>query len=448
MAKEKIIYVCDSCGNETSKWQGQCPVCKEWNSLSEFKVPGKHISSGNYTAKTPQSLTKVSENAEKRIKTGIREFDRVLGGGFVLGSIVLFGGEPGIGKSTLQLQVCSMIRKKTLYVSGEESGSQIKIRSKRLGQAEDKIDILSTQNLKDIQDVVGKGYQLLTVDSIQTVFDPDITGQLGGITQVKNAAYQLQALAKENDLTVVIIGHITKEGRVAGPKTLEHLVDTVLYLEGDQYHNQRIIRAVKNRFGSTGETGIFEMTSKGLIEVANPSALFLEQRTADPGSAVTAVVEGKRPLLLEVQALTERSIFGYPKRRAQGINLNRIEMLVAVLSKRTKLNLADKDVYVNIVGGLTIREPASDLAICLAIASSVNDLAIPSDLVAIGEIGLSGEMRLVNDIEVRLKEARRLGFKQAIVPKLRGKKFISKQMKIIEINTLKQALQQLKLIKR
>jgi len=448
------IYVCDSCGNETLKWQGRCPVCGEWNTLKEVKNP--HLQqrhgfglktevsfSGSRGTKTPCSLAKVREDRQGRVETGIDEFDRVLGGGFVPGTLVLLGGEPGIGKSTLLLQVASLLNKKVLYASGEESEGQIKIRSKRIARRGGEIDLLSTQNLEDIVTAAKKKYALLVVDSIQTVFDPGIGGQIGGIAQVKGSAYQLQALAKDKDLAVVLVGHITKEGRVAGPKTLEHLVDTVLYLEGDRYHHQRIIRATKNRFGSTGETGIFQMTKAGLEEVKNPSALFLEQRAANAGSAVTAIIEGKRPLLIEVQALTEKSVFGYPKRRAQGITLNRLEMLAAVLSKRTDLNLADKDIYVNIVGGLTIQEPAADLAIVLAIASSVINQPINNKLIGLGEVGLGGEIRMINDLEIRLREAGRLGFKKALISKSKGRKFVSKMISIKQVSTLAEAIKEM-----
>ncbi len=439
MVKEKIIFICDSCGNETLKWQGRCPACGDWNSLKQFSAP-KSKGRARHRAKTPRSLAKVKERDDQRYESGIGEFDRVLGGGFVPGTLVLLGGEPGIGKSTLLLQIASLLGKKVLYVSGEESEGQIKIRSRRIVKEDKNIDLLSTQSLDDIISAAKKDYSLLVVDTIQTVFDPEMAGQIGGIAQVKGSAYQLQALAKERGLAVVLIGHITKQGRVAGPKTLEHLVDTVLYLEGDRYHNQRIIRANKNRFGSTGETGIFQMTREGLEEVKNPSALFLEQRTEGPGSAVTAIVEGQRPLLIEAQALTERSVFGYPKRRTQGITLNRLEMLAAVLSKRTNLNLSDKDIYVNIVGGLTVQEPAVDLAICLAIASSVNDKPIEKSLVCLGEVGLAGEIRLISDLELRLREARRLGFKKILVPKLKGRRFVSKRLQIQEISTLAEAI--------
>ena len=441
MARDKIIYICDSCGNETLRWQGQCPACGEWNSLKEVKsIKGTGSRAENRKIIRPEPLDRIKFSQGNRLKTKISEFDRVLGGGFIKGSVVLLAGEPGIGKSTLLLQVAAKISGKVLYLSGEESEEQIKIRSKRIINKGENIDILPSQNLADLFAVPVNSYSLIIIDSIQTIVDTTIDGQPGGIAQVKGSAHQLKNLAKEKGVPIVLAGQITKEGRVAGPKTLEHLVDTVCYLEGDKYHDQRIIRTIKNRFGSTGEAGIFKMTRAGLEEVTNPSALFLEQRAANAGSAVTVIVEGQRPLLIEVQALTERTVFGYPKRRTQGVTLNRLEMLAAVLSKRAGVNLADKDIYVNIIGGLSTQEPAIDLAIGLAITSSVADQPIADDLVLLGEIGLSGEIRMVNDIERRLREAKKLGFKKALIPPLRERKFVSKQIEIKEVSTLKEAI--------
>ncbi len=435
--KDKTVYVCESCGNEFLNWQGQCPACKNWNTLKEvkqIKTPGKEIEK-----KKPQALSKIEKKEKDRFSSKIKEFDRVLGGGIVPGSIVLLAGEPGIGKSTLLLQVAQKVNKNVLYVTGEESEAQLKNRSERILTDDSGLDILASQNIDDIRSIA-TNYELIVVDSIQTIADPKLNSQPGGVAQVKRTAQALQTIGKTEEIAVVISGQITKEGRVAGPKTLEHLVDTVLYLEGEEFRDQRIIRAIKNRFGSTGEAGIFQMTRNGMEEVKNPSDIFLKNRSGEPGSVVSIIMEGQRPLMIEVQALTERTVFGYPTRRGEGVKKNRIELLSAVLSKRTQIDLSDKDIYVNIIGGLSVEEPSIDLGICLAIISSVLDHSFNEKWACLGEVGLSGEIRMVGDLEKRIREARKMGFEKILIPKIKGKKFTSKEIKIAELGTLKEAL--------
>lgn len=442
--KNKTIYVCESCGNEFLNWEGQCPACKNWNTLKEMK---QIETSGNkdMERKKPQPLSKIEKKEKDRFSSKIMEYDRVLGGGIVPGSIVLLAGEPGIGKSTLLLQVAQKVNKKVLYVTGEESKAQLRNRSERVldEDSENGLDILASQNIDDIRSVASQ-YQLIIVDSIQTIVDPSVNSQPGGVAQVKRAAQALQTIAKTKEIAVIISGQITKEGRVAGPKTLEHLVDTVLYLEGEEFRDQRIVRAIKNRFGSTGEAGIFQMTRNGMEEVKNPSDIFLKNRSGEPGSVVSIIMEGQRPLMIEVQALTERTVFGYPTRRGEGVKKNRIELLSAVLSKRTQIDLSDKDIYVNIIGGMSVEEPSIDLGICLAIISSVLDQPINKKWACLGEVGLSGEIRMVSDLEKRIREAKKMGFEKILIPKIKEKKFTSKKIGIIELGTLKEALKTFK----
>jgi DNA repair protein RadA/Sms len=440
MAKNKKIYICESCGNEFPKWQGQCPGCGDWNRIKEFKIDkAKH--QGGESSKMPTKISSISASSKNRLTTNIREFDLVLGGGLVPGSITLLSGQPGIGKSTILIQVASQIKGKVLYLSGEESEDQIKARYDRLGLKEiGDIELLASQDINNLERLISKEVKLIIVDSIQTVYDSNTDRSAGGVAQIKACGYQLQRIAKEKEVSVIVTGHITKQGRIAGPMTLEHLVDTVLYLEGDNRYDQRILKSVKNRFGSTGEVGIFKMTKKGLKEITNPSSIFLSE-SISAGTVKSSIIEGQRPLVVEIQALAEKSVFGYPKRRAQGISANRLEMLAAVVSNKTKVNLSGKDVYVSIVGGLSVDEPSIDLAVCLSVISSAKNRPIDSDLVCFGEIGLSGETRPVAFTEPRLKEIRKQGFNKVLISEVKGKVYKSKSVEIITVGTLKEAVE-------
>lgn len=411
MAKEnQTIFVCSNCGEEYMKWQGKCDICHEWNSLKEFK--SKKIRQINSSADSePVDLDKINIKSVQRVTTGKVEFDRVLGsGGFVPGSVVLLGGDPGIGKSTLLLQVVADL-KRTLYISGEESAEQVKIRFDRIASKNKDLKFLSETNLETVLVVAEKNRpDFLVIDSIQTIYSQEFPSTPGSIVQVRESALKLQQFAKSSGTTVILVGHVTKEGTVAGPKMLEHLVDVVLYLEGERFQNTRILRGVKNRFGATDEIGIFEMTEKGLMEISNPSKLFLAERLNEPGSIITSTIEGTRALLVEVQALTSPAVFGYPQRRANGFDLNRLQLIIAVLQKRAGLSLSNQDVFINIVGGFKIAEPAVDLAVALAINSVSKGQKLSNRLCVFGEVGLSGEIRQVNLEAKRLNEARRLGF--------------------------------------
>lgn len=419
MPNPQIIFVCSNCGEEYLKWQGKCDNCGQWNTLKEFKVQSSKLQRERpQSISEPVELSKVTIKNFHRITTKIGEFDRVLGAGIVPGSIVLLGGDPGIGKSTLILQVATKLDD-VLYVSGEESAEQIKMRFDRLGL---KSKSLKLQNDIDLDSILQIAENLkpkvLIVDSIQTVYSSNFPSTPGSIVQVRECALRLQQLAKTTGTAVVLIGHVTKEGSVAGPRTLEHLVDVVLYLEGEQYHNNRILRAAKNRYGATDEIGIFEMTEKGLIEVSNPSKLFLAERLKNvSGSVITATVEGTRSFLVEVQALTTATIFGYPQRRTAGFDLNRLQLLIAVLQKRAGLNLSNQDVFINITGGVRIKEPAVDLAVILAVAGAYKNKSLHPKLCVFGEVGLSGEVRKVPHDQKRTAEAKRLGFSKFIQEK-------------------------------
>lgn len=410
MKKNRTIYICNECGNEFVAWSGQCSLCGAWNSIIEFKVSGK-----TGTEKREIKVLKIiskNESRFERIKTGIGEFDRVVGGGITPGSLILFGGEPGIGKSTLVLQICAKISK-TFYISAEESVEQISERARRLGIEEAGIDIVSDGDLEAIKnEVIINKPKLLIVDSIQTVYLSSIGSTAGSVVQVKECGLFLQRLSKEENIPIIIIGHVTKEGNLAGPRMLEHLVDVVLYFEGDRYHDLRILRGVKNRFGPTNEVGIFSMEERGLEEVINPSDVFLKERQNSPGSAITVTLEGTRPLLVEVQALVVPTNFGYPRRMSSGFDLNRLNLLSAVITKTTKINLANFDIYVNITGGIKLDEPAIDLAVVSAIISSYKNIPLPRKTVIYGEVGLSGEVRGVKREKDRIKQAKQLGFKQ------------------------------------
>ena len=421
MAKPSTVFVCSNCGNESSKWFGRCIACNEWNTCYEEKVNLK--SNGKSTTKKTATTIKLDDVKKQdivRTKTGFDELDRVLGGGLVKGSLTLLGGEPGIGKSTLILQICNKIKGEgqVLYVSGEESAQQIKIRADRLGIKDNNIVFLGETDIDVIEDAILKtNPKLVIIDSIQTMYSDEITSGPGSVSQVREITARIMKMCKQQEITTIIIGHVTKDGNIAGPRVLEHMVDTVLYLEGERYFASRILRGVKNRFGSTNEIGMFEMNDIGMCEIANPSSVLLSEKNENvAGSIVVASIEGTRPILVELQALTSTSVFGMPRRTANGIDYNRLTLLIAVLEKRTGLPLGNQDVYLNIVGGIKINEPALDLGIILAVSSSFKNIPIPNDVIAIGEVGLTGEVRSVNQIEKRIKEAEKLGFKKCIIP--------------------------------
>jgi DNA repair protein RadA/Sms len=449
VAKNKSKFVCQQCGFETLRWFGRCPECGEWNTLVEEVV--KTISGKSNDRKSmqqPQSLLKIENLAVERLDLGMSELNRVLGGGLVLGSIVLLAGDPGIGKSTLLLQAANHVAQwtaKVLYISGEESVQQIKMRASRLGLQAENLFLWAETDLDLLeQEIEALKPSLVIVDSIQTVFCRELTSTLGSIGQIKEATSRLATLVKGLHIPLIIVGHVTKEGSIAGPRVLEHMVDTVLYFEGERHHQYRILRAIKNRFGSTFELGVFEMQNNGLVEVINPSQAFLAERpTASPGSVVVASIEGTRPILVEIQALVSRSAFGQPRRMATGADYNRVNLLMAVLEKRVGLNLSQQDAYVNIVGGIKIQEPALDLAIAVALASSLKNRPCLSNLVVIGEVGLTGEIRSIPFVEKRLHEAKKLGFSHALIPygsKLSCSHIKDEGLEIIEIKTLKEAL--------
>ena len=422
-SKSKTIYICQSCGAEFSKWQGRCSQCREWDSLVETVVSAgrpKVYGQRQKLVASPKKLSSI-ESGFKRSKTGIFEFDRVLGGGIVPGSVVLLTGEPGIGKSTLLLQIAEQIARgggRVLYICGEESPVQIKSRALRLGVRSENLELFAETDVDVISSQLSAvGCQLAIVDSIQTLTTGDLAGGAGGVGQVRECAERLRCIAKETDIPIILVGHITKAGGLAGPKILEHLVDAVLSLKGDRFHGFRILRSSKNRFGSCFEVGVFEMADKGLIEVSNPSALFLAERnTGVPGSVVTASVEGTRPVLVEIQALAVPSKFKYPRRTASGFSLKRLQLLAAVLDKRVGISLQDKDIYVNVASGFRVLEPAADLAVLLALASAVSDMSLDPMLCGFGEVGLGGEVRQVLGRERRVSEAVRLGFLKIVAP--------------------------------
>ncbi|MBP5601070.1 MAG: DNA repair protein RadA [Lachnospiraceae bacterium] len=424
MPKKSTVFFCSSCGYESSKWMGQCPSCKEWNTFTEEPVVKmkRAVQTASFSSTEPVLLKDISVDDSKRIKTGFDEFDRVLGGGIVKGSLVLIGGDPGIGKSTILLQVTKNLvnmGEKVLYVSGEESLRQIKLRANRLGTDFDNLLLLCETNLDAITEVIKKNVPTtVVIDSIQTMYREDIASAPGSVSQVREATSLLMQIAKQLEINIFIVGHVTKEGAVAGPRILEHMVDTVLYFEGDRHASYRILRGVKNRFGSTNEIGVFEMREEGLREVKNPSEYMLFGKAEDAsGSVITCTMEGTRPLMIEIQALLCRSNFGIPRRQATGMDFNRVNLLMAVIEKRGGLQIGDQDAYVNIAGGIKINEPAMDLATVLAIISSYRNKAIDSKTVAFGEVGLSGEVRAVNNARLRVMEAKKLGFKTVVLPK-------------------------------
>lgn len=423
--KQKTMFYCTECGNETPKWAGKCPACGAWNTIVEqpTRIGGKEQRKSGHPLqplRRPHPVTELQGSEELRFPTGMGELDRVLGGGAVQGSLVLVGGAPGIGKSTLMLQICSKLceTSKVLYVSGEESEHQLKLRAQRLKVESDCLYVLSETNLGEILELVAEEKpDVLIVDSIQTLYNDALESPAGSVSQVKDCTMSLMQMAKGQGITVFVIGHVNKEGAIAGPKVLEHMVDCVLYFEGDQHTTYRILRAAKNRFGATNEIGVFEMRDVGLAEVENPSEMLLSGRPEDaPGTCVTCVMEGVRPVLAEIQALVGTASAGNPRRTSNGFDYNRASMLLAVLEKRGGLKVSACDAYLNIIGGLWLDEPAADLAAVVALASSYLDRSVPNDLVAIGEVGLTGELRMVSQLEQRISEVRRLGFKRCLVP--------------------------------
>ena len=427
LKNKKTVYFCQECGYESAKWMGQCPGCKAWNTFVEETVSAKKNPSGNLKAsekrQDPVILKDISLSEDERQTTQIGELDRVLGGGIVPGSLVLVGGDPGIGKSTLLLQVCRNLAENqvtVLYISGEESLRQIKLRANRIGDFNDKMQLLCETNLEVIREVIErKKPDVVVIDSIQTMFHEDVSSAPGSVSQVRESTNILMQIAKGMGISVFIVGHVTKEGNVAGPRVLEHMVDTVLYFEGDRHASYRVLRAVKNRFGSTNEIGVFEMCNTGLEEVKNPSEYMLNGRPEDaPGSVVACSMEGTRPILVEIQALVCQSNFGIPRRTAVGTDFNRVNLLMAVLEKKVGIHLGTSDAYVNIAGGMKMTEPAIDLGICLAIVSSCKDVVIPDKVMVFGEVGLSGEIRAVSMAGQRVQEAKKLGFETVMLPEV------------------------------
>ena len=445
MAKSKTTFICQQCAASYTKWSGKCENCGEWNSLVEQassasagkSAVSRGASSGSILK--AQSMRSIDiENKVDRISTNIPDLDDVLGGGILPGGVMLLAGQPGIGKSTLLLQVAAetATSKRVLYVSGEESASQVRLRAKRLGaDSSDSLEFIASTSADDIGATIRSGhYDIVIVDSIQTLSLEDVTSAPGSVSQITNSSNVIIRSAKDSNAAVILVGHVTKEGSIAGPKVLEHLVDVVLQFEGDRYGGFKIVRATKNRFGSTAEAAIFEMYEGGLRLVENPSAALLEERRDTDGSVVLATMEGNRPLLVEIQALVNPTSFGYPKRTASGFDLNRLNLLVAVLERRTKLKLSDKDIYVNVVGGLKLADPAADLAVCMAIASAAAERKLNAKTVVFGEVGLGGEIRSVQHFDRRIQEAKKLGFKSALAPKYQNTTFIK------PVEDLRQAL--------
>lgn len=451
MAKEKTLFYCTDCGNEVLRWQGQCPACGSWNTIVEKPSAPKSKTPKSSSGRRetigftrPRLLKDVETTNELRFETGMGELDRVLGGGAVKGSLVLVGGAPGIGKSTLMLQICDNLCRfaKVLYVSGEESERQIKLRAERLHVNGEELYLMAETNLENIIEASEElKPDILIIDSIQTLYNGDLTTSPGSVGQIKDCTLALMSLAKGMGITVFVIGHINKEGSIAGPKVLEHMVDCVLYFEGEQQTTYRILRAAKNRFGATNEIGVFEMADTGLTEVPNPSEMLLSGRPTDtPGTCVTCAMEGVRPILAEVQALLTPTSFSVPRRMVSGVDFNRTMLLLAVLEKRGGLLVNSCDAYINVIGGLELDEPAVDLATIIALASSFRDKAVPGDLAAIGEIGLTGELRSVNAINQRLAEVRRLGFTKCVIPSRCGKVIVPDGLRLIQCHNIREVL--------
>ncbi|MBL8156784.1 MAG: DNA repair protein RadA [Anaerolineae bacterium] len=450
MAKTRSKYVCQNCGYQSPKGFGRCPNCGQFNTMVEEIVEVSKPAAGRRptgpTRIAPQRLNEISGDVGERLFIPLEEFNRVLGGGIVPGSIILLGGEPGVGKSSLLLQVCALIAQSigtVLYVSGEESARQIKMRADRFHIESDEMFLLTETNLSTIFEEVRQiNPAVLIIDSIQTMYIEEHESSPGSVTQVRECASRLQHLAKSSGMSVFLVGHVTKEGSIAGPRVLEHIVDTVLYLEGDPFQAYRLLRSVKNRFGATSEVGVFEMSSDGMTEVPNPSEVFLAERVVNaPGSAIAITMEGTRPLLVELQSLTSPTAFGNPRRTPNGVDMNRLLLISAVLSKRVGLRLHEQDIFVNVIGGLKVDEPASDLAMAAAMASSYFDQPVPADVALVGEVGLSGELRAVGQLTARLNEAVKLGFKRVIIPRLRRKlEALPPGLKLVEARSLAEAL--------
>ncbi len=454
MAKAKTIFVCNECGYESSKWLGKCPACNSWNTFFEQKVVESKSNKGSNRLSTskeknvPRELNKYESEEEIRITTGINELDRVLGGGLVKGSLILLGGEPGIGKSTLILQLCDKVKGegKVLYVSGEESAEQVKLRSDRLGINNEDIMFLGETNIEIVDNAIMELQpKLVIIDSVQTMYSEDLSAAVGSVSQVREITSQIMRICKERKITTFLIGHVTKDGNIAGPRVLEHMVDTVLYIEGERYFSYRVLRSIKNRFGSTNEIGMFEMQDKGMCEITNPSDVLISERNGNPaGSCIISCIEGTRPVLIELQALTTQSVYGIPKRTANGLDYNRLAVLIAVLEKKANLLLGGQDVYLNVVGGMRITEPSIDLGIIAVTASVFKNIPIPKEMVIMGEVGLTGEVRRINMIEKRLKEAEKLGFKTCIIPES-NKKLLKDKFKldIIGVKDINEALKKI-----
>lgn len=447
MAKIKTIYICQECGYESPKWMGKCPECGNWNTMLEElidKGKSENLAAGISFSK-PLSINEIELTDEERYNTSLEEFDRVLGGGIVKGSLILVGGDPGIGKSTLLLQVSKSIaeKRKIFYISGEESSKQIKIRAQRLNVETSNLYIISETNILVIERMIEElKPEVVVIDSIQTMYKSELQSAPGSVSQVREATSTFMRIAKNLNISIFIVGHVTKEGSIAGPRVLEHMVDTVLYFEGDRHHTYRILRTVKNRFGSTNEIGIFEMKGNGLREVKNASEMLLSGRPENvPGSSITCSMEGTRPVLVEIQALTSSTSFGMPRRMATGVDYNRVTLLIAVLEKRVGMQLQTTDVYVNVAGGLRIDEPACDLGITMAIASSFRNIYIDPKTVLIGEVGLTGEVRGVNFIEKRILEVEKIGFTKCIIPKENVKGIdITPNINVVAVDNIYEAL--------
>ena len=449
MAKTKTVFFCSECGNETPKWQGRCPSCGAWNTLQEHvekpAAPGRAKAAPVGVSRVPKRLHDVDTGSEIRFSTGMGELDRVLGGGAVAGSLVLVGGAPGIGKSTLLLQICHQLcrERSVLYISGEESERQLKLRAQRLNVTPDNLYILSETRLSDVMEAVESTKpDILIVDSVQTLYNEENESSPGSVSQVKDCTMSMMQLSKTQGITVFVVGHINKDGAIAGPKVLEHMVDCVLYFEGDPNSSYRLLRAAKNRFGSTNEIGVFEMGDSGLIEVPNPSQMLLEGRPQGAsGTCVACVMEGTRPVLAEVQALVTKTTFNVPRRAADGFDFNRAVLLMAVAEKRAGMKLNLFDAYINVIGGLRLDEPGADLPVVLAVASSYRDTVIPDDLVAIGEVGLTGEIRAVSHMNQRLGEVSRLGFNKVIIPRGGAEKLeIPDGLSVYRVRNLQEAI--------
>ena len=444
-SSSRTIFICQQCGKESPKWLGRCPNCHEWNSFVETTVPAATPANISAVENPPQELSQVVTSISDRLPLPLIELNRVLGGGVVSGSLVLIGGDPGIGKSTLLLQVSALVAQaggKVAYVSGEETLPQIRLRAERLGVTGERLYLLAETDLDVILSQLEKlSPSLAVIDSIQAVYFPELDTAAGSITQVRECTLRLMRWAKQSAVPIFIAGHVTKDGAIAGPRVLEHIVDVVLYLEGEPFSAYRVLRGVKNRFGSTNEVGVFEMKEHGLVEVDNPSKAFLSQRWGEGvGSTVVPTLEGTRPLLVEIQALTTPTAFGLPRRTANGVDFNRLLLITAVLTKRVGLKLGNQDIITNVTGGLRIEEPAADLGIALAIASSFRDVGVDPELIVVGEVGLSGELRAVSQLDRRVAEAARLGFKRCLVPKVSGRISAPKNIELIPASTLREAI--------